>query len=119
MVFWRSERGLEPAKAGPVPAQGESLELKLAAVKARFLTRLRNDRAVLAQLREHRLAPGPDIAASVHKLAGSAGMVGFAEISEAAGRLEDELLEEKPNIGSALSELLALIDKTLAGVDPA
>jgi len=57
------------------------------------------------------------LAAVVHRLAGSAGMLGFTKVSAKAGALEDAFCEDPPNLAvraSALQELLALIEATLA-----
>lgn len=89
-------------------------DARLAALRARFLDRCRED---LETLR----AP-PDattLRAVLHRLAGSAGTFGHAEVSELAGRAEDQLLAGGAPDLAGLIEALSLLPGRPPGAGPA
>jgi HPt (histidine-containing phosphotransfer) domain-containing protein len=84
----------------------------LAALRSRFIARGAED---LATLRGHLDGASLDATTlrfTVHRLAGAAGTFGYAEISEAAGKAEDDILD-RPDQSDAslrhLSEVLACL----------
>ena len=112
--FWRSRRksDAQPAPA-PVEAAGTT-DVQHSPLRGRFIERLRTEYPVLAEQRGSELVRGSEPAALVHRMAGSAGMVGFGEISDAAGRLDDAILDGNENTTGLLGELLVILEKTLA-----
>ena len=90
-------------------------------LRAGFLLRVKKDAATLAMLRTA-LREGTDVAATLaaikqvaHGLAGAGGIFGFAEISDAAAALEDEVITEMaaPGLGESLDHALdQLISRT-------
>lgn len=99
-----------------------SQDARLAPLRASFVSRARKDAAAMATCRpllaSQQLAGAAlaDIRTITHGLAGSAGIYGFAEISEAAAALEQDVIAEiadTPTPGKvrkALDTLLALIE---------
>ena len=68
-----------------------SFDATMATLRARFVVRAVED---LDTLRAHRaglLLSAQDFRALVHRLAGSAGLFGFDEISTLAGQVDDQL----------------------------
>lgn len=103
--------GLEAGTPPTPPA--DSLEAKLDAMRERFLIRVRADYEVLAPYRPGRLPPTRELIQVVHKLAGSAGMIGLMEISETAGRLDDELADPQSDTSAGLEALLVAMEKAM------
>jgi HPt (histidine-containing phosphotransfer) domain-containing protein len=110
--FWQSSP--EPKTEKPAGRSAGDVQLELAAIRQRFAKRLREDYAVLAPYRNDRVRPTHELVSVVHRLAGSAAMVGFAEIGEIAGRLDDALAEPGADVSALLNELLALLEKTIS-----
>jgi CheY-like chemotaxis protein/HPt (histidine-containing phosphotransfer) domain-containing protein len=93
---------------------------RIASLRSGFVLRARQDAVALAACRRH-LADPRDLSATLadirtlaHGLAGAAGIYGFAEISDAAGALENAVIAEltggRPGqAGQALDRLLALL----------
>jgi HPt (histidine-containing phosphotransfer) domain-containing protein len=83
----------------------------LAALRSRFIARGAED---LAVLRGH-LDGGPlDATAlrfTVHRLAGAAGTFGYPEISEAAGKAEDDILERPDRSEISLRHLVGVLEQ--------
>ena len=97
-----SGTGQESLPAGP----------SLAPLRQRFLERTREDLAVLEASRG--CGQGSESAAIVHRLAGTAGILGYTHISEVAGRLDDALAEGTTNTAGLLHELLVTLRDTLS-----
>jgi len=117
--FWRPRRDAGPEKGTPTDEQPTTLEAKLDAMKDRFLGRVRAEYAILSLYRQGSLPATPELIFIVHKLAGSAGMVGYSEISEAAGRLDDELADANADNSARLQELLIAMEKAISAKDTA
>ncbi len=67
----------------------------LAALRARFLDRCGEDLARLRAFRETEPAPR-ELRAVIHRLAGTAGVFGYAQVSALALRLDDDLHADIP-----------------------
>jgi HPt (histidine-containing phosphotransfer) domain-containing protein len=89
------------------------LEEQFAVMRDQFCVRIRADRDALRQARD-RGDWTPESTWIVHKLAGSAGMLGFLELSEAAHSLEDALALSEGDIPVLLQALFAEIDNAIA-----
>lgn len=88
-----------------------------AAVRARFRERMAADSDMLRTLPAERLAD-EDTVATVHKLAGLAGTLGYAEVSIVAKETEQEFLRADADPGSraeARDELLGALGRALNG----
>jgi HPt (histidine-containing phosphotransfer) domain-containing protein len=83
----------------------------LAPLRSRFIARGAED---LASLRAHlaggRLSPTA-LRFTVHRLSGAAGIFGYAEISEAAGRAEDNILDHPDQSDASLRNLVEVLGK--------
>jgi CheY-like chemotaxis protein len=80
-------------------------------ISTRFMTRLAEDRRVLAATIGG--AQGGEIAELVHRIAGSAGSLGFEEIGARASMLDELLSREAPDFADALRALVRAIDEEL------
>lgn len=88
-----------------------SFDVAMDRLRLRFVARAAED---LLKLRGHQdgaALPRKDLHALVHRLAGSAGIFGFAEISKVAGELDDRLLdggdaETLPKLVAALAAVV-------------
>lgn len=101
-----------------------SQDSRLAPLRTSFVRRVREDAARLVTYRlplasQERSSAGlAAIRTIAHGLAGAAGIYGFAEISDAAGALENEVIAELAGgstgqVGEALDTLLALLSTML------
>jgi HPt (histidine-containing phosphotransfer) domain-containing protein len=106
--FWRSGK-VESAAIGT--AQAGIANLDLTAMKERFRDRLRDDRAILAQHTDRLDAPTDELIAIVHRLAGSAGMLGYTKISALAGTLDDDFAEPSIDRRAVFLELLGALQE--------
>jgi two-component system OmpR family response regulator len=99
-----------------------SQDTRLAPLRTSFVRRAHEDAAALATYRlplasqERSSAVLAAIRTIAHGLAGAAGIYGFAEISDAAGALENEVITELAvgsprHVDPALDTLLALLGK--------
>lgn len=104
--------------ANPAP-QTSAYQAALAVIKERFRLRLRDDYALLVGFKGKPLLQAPDVIARVHRLAGSAGMVGYGEISAVAGRLDEAFAQSSEDTASIFEELLQLIAGAIASGDTA
>jgi HPt (histidine-containing phosphotransfer) domain-containing protein len=112
MRFWRSRTSdREPVPAGQKPA---AISAEFEAIRERFGQRLREDYAVLVRYRNCADPPAPELKAIVHRLAGTAAMVGFAEISAAATGLDDGFFEADANLNARLDNLLVVLERTVS-----
>ena len=109
--FWPSLRQGSGAKTAP--AKTGAANTGLEDLRRRFDVRLREDYAILSQYRECQLAPSAELISIVHRLAGSAGMLGFHEISDVAGRLDDAFDTPGSDTTTLLRTLLDLLERTL------
>lgn len=75
-------------------------------LRARFLARATEDLAVLRGVSPDRAA---EVLATVHRLAGAAGIFGFPEVSRLASTAEEALRGEGSAPGPALAELIAAL----------
>ena len=83
----------------------------LAALRSRFIARGAED---LAALRGHLDGAPLDATAlrfTVHRLAGAAGTFGYAEISEAAGKAEDDILDRPGQSDASLRHLIEVLGR--------
>jgi HPt (histidine-containing phosphotransfer) domain-containing protein len=110
LAFWRTGSTKEPA---PDTGPAQTIQSEFDAIRQRFVERLREDYGVLSAYASAKRAADPELASTVHRLAGTAGMVGFMEISAAAARLDELLAEPDPEIVPALSEVLRVLKDTL------
>jgi len=78
----------------------------IAALRLRFLARAADD---LAWIETTGGSPHDELLARVHKLAGSGGTFGYAEVSAAAATLEDDIREGRAADLSALTSALAAL----------
>jgi HPt (histidine-containing phosphotransfer) domain-containing protein len=88
-----------------------SLADPLAQLKSRFIARSNDD---LVSLRGHLDGACLDAATlrfTVHRLSGAAGTFGYADISEAAGLAEDDLLDHPDNADASLRRLVEALEK--------
>jgi HPt (histidine-containing phosphotransfer) domain-containing protein len=82
----------------------------LAALRARFVARCRNDLEVLTELAgDPTRIQDETVRLTLHSLAGSAGTFGFAEISRLAGLLDEAVREGSPLDPSVLAELVGAL----------
>ena len=110
--FWRPRtEGKEPALAGQRSA---AVSAEFEAIRERFALRLREDYAILAPYGNCADPPAPELKAIVNRLAGTAAMVGFAEIGAAASRLDNGFFEADANLNAALGELLVVLERTVS-----
>lgn len=116
--FWSGRRRGGASNANPAPQTG-AYQAALAVIKERFRLRLRDDYAFLIQYKGKPLLQELDVIARVHRLAGSAGMVGYGEISTVAGRLDDAFAESNEDTAAGFEELLQLIAEAIASGDTA
>ena len=105
--------------AGRKDAQPEPLmsDAELAAERAEYLPRLQAAAATLVALRAA-LTREPmsavvldELRTVAHRMAGSAGLYGFAEVSAAAAHLEDSIVARRAGIDSDIEALLTLIER--------
>jgi HPt (histidine-containing phosphotransfer) domain-containing protein len=88
-----------------------SLADPLAQLKSRFIARSTDD---LASLRGHLDGARLDAATlrfTVHRLSGAAGTFGYAEVSQAAGLAEDDLLDRPDSADASLRRLVEVLGK--------
>jgi DNA-binding response OmpR family regulator/HPt (histidine-containing phosphotransfer) domain-containing protein len=110
-------------------ARDRSLEVITSVEKNKFRTRLQNERGKLEAI-QAKLHGSPaasqdfeELQVVVHKLAGAAGIFGFAEVSQSAAELEELIIETKSDSRSAesingeLAELLRVIEQECAALD--
>lgn len=110
--FLRSRRD---DKAGSQPPSASTfLNTEFAAMKERFRGRLRDDHALLVQYRGRLAAPTPELVAIVHRLSGSAGMLGFEKISAIAGPLDDDFAEPGIDRNAAFGALLLALEEEMS-----
>lgn len=94
---------------------------QLDAMRNAFVLRSNEDRAELSRLQALLGAdapPGPALAevrSIAHRLAGAGGIFGFAELSDAAAKLEDMILAEDPaatpaQVAAAIGNLIVVIE---------
>jgi HPt (histidine-containing phosphotransfer) domain-containing protein len=91
-----------------------SLADPLAQLKSRFIARSNDD---LVSLRGHLDGARLDAATlrfTVHRLSGAAGTFGYAEVSQAAGLAEDDLLDRPDQSDIALRRLVEALGKLVA-----
>ena len=81
---------------------------RMAVLKDKFLERCRSDAAILAA---HSQQNPDDLMAIIHRLSGSAGIFGFADLSNTAERAEDAL-RDGLDADAAIARLIAEL-KTL------
>jgi HPt (histidine-containing phosphotransfer) domain-containing protein len=84
-------------------------------LKSRFVVRGAED---LASLRAHLAGARLDPTAlrfTVHRLSGAAGVFGYAEISDAAGLAEDDILENPGASDASLRTLVEALGKLVEG----
>jgi HPt (histidine-containing phosphotransfer) domain-containing protein len=110
--FLRSRRD-DKADAQP-PSTNLFLNTEFAAMKERFRDRLRDDHALLVQYRGRLAAPTPELIAIVHRLSGSAGMLGFEKISAVAGPLDDDFAEPGIDRDAAFGQLLLALEEEIS-----
>lgn len=91
----------------------------MAIIRSNFAQRLRVDYAFLARYEMKHGQSNPELVAVVHRLAGSAAMVGYSEISAVANDLDDALAEWSPNSSALLGKLLRVLENTFADEKPA
>jgi HPt (histidine-containing phosphotransfer) domain-containing protein len=111
--FWQSRKD---AGAKPAPADNKinALKSQLDGMRERFGSRLREDYAVLTQFERGNQPPTQNVMGIVHKMAGTAGMLGYDEISEAAGSLDDAFAEPGADTAARLQKLLLVLETTIA-----
>ena len=107
---FRPRSGQDAASSTRVPPD---VSQEMAALRVKYLGRIREDHEVLSRLCAA-TSPTPELVSIVHKLAGSAALVGYPEISEIAGRLDDEFAEPGANPSLELPALLRVLEATLA-----
>lgn len=81
----------------------------LAAVKLRFLARVGDDVDVLRDP----TAPAAEVGLVVHRLAGLAGVFGYAEVSRLAAKLDEQLHESGHWGGRDMAALVNALDLLL------
>lgn len=87
----------------------------LAALTAKFMARCATN---LVELRAMAAAGDPPEAVLrplVHRLAGTAGMFGLAEVSAAAAAIDSDLVDGKPAGGDELDALIQALSRALSG----
>jgi HPt (histidine-containing phosphotransfer) domain-containing protein len=85
----------------------------LAQLRTRFIARAAED---LATLRGHLDGAPRDPAAlrfTIHRLSGSAGTFGYAEVSQAAGQAEDDLLDNPDDLDASLRRLIEVLARVV------
>jgi HPt (histidine-containing phosphotransfer) domain-containing protein len=80
-------------------------------LRARFLTRSKDDLAALVRWSTAGAAPDDDHHRILHRLAGAAGTVGFAAISDHAKAVEDLVVEGRNGTGADLDALIATLSR--------
>ena len=109
--FWSRRYDGNAGDAKPTAAPTGAYQSALVAIKERFCVRMAEDYAFLAEFQGKPLADFPDVVARIHRLAGSAGMVGFNEISAAARRLDDAFTQSNSDTTAQdFQELLRLME---------
>lgn len=108
--LWRGPQTVKPETAAAAPA--DPVAAGLEPIRLRFLDRLRADYEFLSQFRSAGDIRSPEMIAIVHRMAGSAGLVGFSQVSEVAGRLDNALHDPDSDPRVCLEELLSLLRKT-------
>ena len=78
----------------------------LAALRARFLQRAREDAEVLRSPTSERQL----VAVVAHRLSGAAGMFGFPEVSRLAALVDDQIHAGQPIDAAALQALIAALE---------
>lgn len=87
----------------------------LGRLRTRFVARAADDLAALQRhLGGQELAPEP-LRFLVHRLAGAAGTFGYPDISDAAGRAEDDLLASSPDLQTSLGRLVKALRSLVVG----
>lgn len=81
----------------------------LAAVKLRFLARVGDDVDVLRDP----AAPAAEVGLLVHRLAGIAGVFGYAEVSRLAAKLDEQVHESGRWSGRDMAALVNALDLLL------
>lgn len=82
----------------------------IAVLRARLLDRVRSEAVLLGGHEQPDAGRRADIVAWCHRLGGTAGTLGFTDISAAALAVEDALLHEKPDSWPELrNDLLATL----------
>jgi HPt (histidine-containing phosphotransfer) domain-containing protein len=89
-------------------------EAGLQGLRLQFIARTRDDYAVLKRHQQSDNLRSPDMIAVVHRMAGTAGMLGYSEISAIAGRLDDELAEGSTRANETLGDLLAALEEAIS-----
>lgn len=88
----------------------------LDALRLRFLARAAEDLATLRNQAESGEAALEEVRFLVHRLAGAAGVFGYAGLSDAAARLDaafqDGADPGRPRIDAFIAELAAFVEKT-------
>lgn len=107
--------GVDSASTGP--ARNRALEVVTAVEKNKLRTRLQNEKDKLGAIRAriHGSSTASqdfeELQAVAHKLAGAAGIFGFARVSQSAAELEQLIIDTKPGDRSAET-----IDAELSGL---
>jgi HPt (histidine-containing phosphotransfer) domain-containing protein len=116
--FWQGSKSTPrqeaPPGAAPARATPAKIAAELEAIRLRFISRLREDYDFLTRYRATDGSNSPQLVAIVHRMAGSAGLVGFPEISAVAGRLDDALADPAHDPQQGLDELLAMLKTTIS-----
>lgn len=95
------------------------IEAELAALRADFRTRLREDLAAFVEAQHRGAAADPAaLTQRAHRLAGAAGSFGETALSEAAARFERAAGSEKAEIDIALRDLVAALGRAVEDDQP-
>jgi HPt (histidine-containing phosphotransfer) domain-containing protein len=113
--LWRGPQTAKPEPADEAPA--DPVAAGLEPIRLRFLDRLRADYEFLSQFRGAGDIRSPELIGIVHRMAGSAGLVGFPQVSEVAGRLDGALADAGDDPRALLEELLSLLRRTAFPAD--
>ena len=84
-------------------------------LRARFLTRSKDDLEALILWSSAGAAPDDDHHRILHRLAGAAGTFGFAAISDHAKAVEDLVVAGRSGDGMDLSALIAILAAVTSG----
>lgn len=88
------------------------LEHRLAALRAKFVERLKEDRQSLEPATVD--PTSEDFRHIVHRLAGTAGTMGFPQVSAKAATLEQQMLAGAVSVEAELAALRATMDAAIA-----
>ena len=105
--------------AVPTGQKASTIAPELAAIRERFRQRIRGDYAILVRYRDCSNPPAQELATIVHRLSGSAAMVGFAEIGAAASRLDEGFVDAGAHLDAMLGELLLVLEQAMSDATPA